>query len=171
MPQYHVGGWNIQPLLAWWMGATVVLERTFDPGRVLHLIQERRITTMMGVPANYLFLAQHPDFAAHRPVEPRARDRRRCADAAGAAADLARSRGRAHPGLRAHRGGAQRALPPRRGRPARVGSAGKPYPHVDVAVADPVTGEHLEGAAEGELLVRGPIVFAGYFRDPEATAA
>ena len=64
MPQYHVGGWNIQPLLAWWMGATVVLERTFDPGRVLHLIKDRRITTMMGVPANYLFLAQHPDFAA-----------------------------------------------------------------------------------------------------------
>ena len=29
MPQYHAGGWNIQPLLGWWMGATVVLERTF----------------------------------------------------------------------------------------------------------------------------------------------
>ena len=63
MPQYHVGGWNIQPLLAWWVGATVVLERTFDPGRVLRLIDERGITTMMGVPANYLFLAQHPGFA------------------------------------------------------------------------------------------------------------
>lgn len=62
MPQYHVGGWNVQPLLAWWVGATVVLERTFDPGRVLQLIAERRITTMMGVPANYLFLAEHPDF-------------------------------------------------------------------------------------------------------------
>lgn len=54
MPQYHVGGWNVQPLLAWWVGATVVLERTFDPGRVLQLIQDRRITTTMGVPANYL---------------------------------------------------------------------------------------------------------------------
>ncbi|MDP3207932.1 MAG: AMP-binding protein, partial [Rhodoglobus sp.] len=63
MPQYHVGGWNIQPLLAWWMGASVVLERTFDPGRVLQLIADRKITTMMGVPANYLLLAQHPAFA------------------------------------------------------------------------------------------------------------
>jgi fatty-acyl-CoA synthase len=54
---------------------------------------------------------------------------------------------------------------------SRAGSAGKPYPHVDVAVADVVTGERLEGAAEGELLVHGPSVFAGYFRDADATAA
>ena len=26
LPQFHVGGWNVQPLLAWWKGATVVLE-------------------------------------------------------------------------------------------------------------------------------------------------
>ena len=31
LPQFHVGGWNVQPLLAWWKGATVVLEPTFDP--------------------------------------------------------------------------------------------------------------------------------------------
>jgi fatty-acyl-CoA synthase len=47
---------------------------------------------------------------------------------------------------------------------------GRPYPHVEVAVADPVTGRLLEGPATGELLVAGPSVFAGYFRDPEATA-
>jgi fatty-acyl-CoA synthase len=52
-----------------------------------------------------------------------------------------------------------------------VGYSGKPYPHVTVAVADPATGEILEGAATGELLVAGPGVFAGYFRDPAATAA
>ena len=28
LPQFHCGGWNVQPLLAWWKGATVVLERT-----------------------------------------------------------------------------------------------------------------------------------------------
>ena len=31
LPQFHCGGWNVQPLLAWWKGATVVLERSFDP--------------------------------------------------------------------------------------------------------------------------------------------
>src|SRR5690606_30812436 len=63
-PQYHAGGWNIQPLLAWWTGATVVLERTFDAGRALRLIGERGVTTMMAVPTQYLMMAEHRDFAA-----------------------------------------------------------------------------------------------------------
>jgi fatty-acyl-CoA synthase len=52
----------------------------------------------------------------------------------------------------------------------KLGYAGKPYPHVDVALRDVATGVHLEGQATGELLVRGPNVFAGYWGNPEATA-
>src|SRR5690606_33414842 len=63
LPQFHAGGWNIQPLLAWWTGATVVLERTFDAGRALRLIGERGVTTMMAVPTQYLMMAEHRDFA------------------------------------------------------------------------------------------------------------
>src|SRR5439155_25982617 len=63
LPQFHVGGWNVQALLAWWKGASVVLERRFEPARALRLIEEKRVTTMMGVPATYLFLAQEPGFA------------------------------------------------------------------------------------------------------------
>ena len=53
----------------------------------------------------------------------------------------------------------------------KLGYAGKPYPHVDVALRDPESGAVLDGPATGELLVRGPNVFVGYWRDPEATAA
>ena len=38
LPQFHVAAWNCQPLLAWWVGATVVLERSFQPARALQLI-------------------------------------------------------------------------------------------------------------------------------------
>ena len=51
------------------------------------------------------------------------------------------------------------------------GYAGKPYPHVDVALRDPESGDLLDGATEGELVVKGPNVFAGYWRNAEATAA
>lgn len=61
-------------------------------------------------------------------------------------------------------------VPPREAM-ERVGWAGVPYPHVDVALTDPVTGEVLHGPATGELVVRGPGMFAGYFRDEEATRA
>jgi acyl-CoA synthetase (AMP-forming)/AMP-acid ligase II len=64
LPQFHVGGWNVQPLLAWWKGATTVLEPAFDAARTLRIIAEHRVTTMMGVPATYQFMAQDPTFTA-----------------------------------------------------------------------------------------------------------
>ena len=45
------------------------------------------------------------------------------------------------------------------------GFAGKPYPHVDVALRDPEPAASSTGAAEGELVVKGPNVFAGYWRN------
>ncbi len=63
LPQFHCGGWNVQSILAWWKGAKIVLERGFDPARALELIERERVTTLMGVPANYLFMAQEPRFA------------------------------------------------------------------------------------------------------------
>ncbi|MEO7146998.1 MAG: AMP-binding protein [Terrimesophilobacter sp.] len=170
MPQYHVGGWNIQPLLAWWVGATVVLERTFDPGRVLQLIQERGITTTMGVPATYLFLSEHPAFAStdlsslrHAIVggAPMPEPLLRTWHARNVALTQGYGLTEASPNVL--------CLPDEDAR-TKIGSAGKPYPHVEVAVADPVTGELLDGPTAGELLVRGPSVFSGYFRDPEQTA-
>jgi fatty-acyl-CoA synthase len=50
-------------------------------------------------------------------------------------------------------------LPPEDAR-RKAGWAGKPYPYVECDLSD-----------EGELLVRGPNVFPGYWRNPDATAA
>ena len=68
LPQFHVAGWNCQPLLAWWVGATVVLERSFQPARALQLIRERRVTAMMGVPTQYAMLAADRDWRRDRRV-------------------------------------------------------------------------------------------------------
>jgi fatty-acyl-CoA synthase len=64
LPQFHVGGWNVQAVLGWWKGARVLLERGFDAARCVELIETRGVTTMMGVPANYLLMAQEPRFAS-----------------------------------------------------------------------------------------------------------
>jgi len=46
----------------------------------------------------------------------------------------------------------------------RVGSVGKPVSNAEVKIDDP------DSAGVGEVLIRGPIVFAGYYRNPDATA-
>jgi len=63
LPQFHCGGWNVQSILGWWKGATVVIEPGFDAAYALELIERERVTTMMGVPANYLFMTEEPGFA------------------------------------------------------------------------------------------------------------
>jgi fatty-acyl-CoA synthase len=160
LPQFHCGGWNVQPLLAWWKGARVVIERQFDPERALRLIEEKRITTMMGVPANYLFMAQEPSFA-----DTDLSSLRR-AVVGGAPMPVPLLEQWRERGVEIVQGyGLTEAAPnvlclPPEDAMRKLGSAGKPYPYVEVDVG--------EG---GELLVRGPNVFPGYWRNPEATAA
>ena len=169
LPQFHVAGWNVQPLLALWKGATVVLEPRFDAVGALELIERRGITTMMGVPANYLAMAAAPRFAD---VE---LGSLRVAIVGGAPMPEPLLRTWWDRGVTLLQGyGVTEASPnvlgmPREDAARRLGWAGKPYPHVDVALAEPGSGAVVEGPGSGELLVRGPGVFAGYWRDPEAT--
>jgi fatty-acyl-CoA synthase len=169
LPQFHVGGWNSQPLLAWWVGATVLLERTFDAERALRLIAQRQVTTMMGVPTNYLLLAEHRNFATT--------DLRclRHALVGGAPMPEPLLRKWHSRGVGLLQGyGLTEAAPnvlclPYEDARRKIGFAGKPYPYVEAALADPQTGQLLDGAADGELLVRGPNVFRGYWRNLGAT--
>ena len=158
LPQFHCGGWNVQALLAWWKGARVVLERAFDADRCLELIGLKGVTTTMGVPANYLFMAQSPSFGAAD------LGTLRRAVVGGAPMPLPLLERWRERGVEIVQGyGLTEAAPnvlclPPEDAVRKAGYAGKPYPHVDVKLSD-----------EGELLVRGPNVFAGYWRDPEAT--
>ena len=51
----------------------------------------------------------------------------------------------------------------------KVGSCGFPRTGMDIAILD-VDGAHLPAGSTGEICVRGPGVFAGYYNNPEATA-
>jgi len=50
------------------------------------------------------------------------------------------------------------------------GSVGFPLPGVDLRIADPESGTPLASGAVGMIELRGPNVFRGYWRKPEATA-
>ena len=63
------------------------------------------------------------------------------------------------------------ALSNRYAGPRYAGTVGFPLPQVEVRLADPVTGEAVAEGATGEILVHGPNVFAGYWRNEDATRA
>ena len=160
LPQFHVGGWNVQSLLAWLKGATVVLAREFDAGRALQLIEEKGVTTMMGVPPIYLFLAQHPRFAD---TDLSSLERAVVGGAPMPDALLATWAARGTAVIQGY--GLTEAAPnvlclPPEDAVRKTGCAGKPYAFVEVRLSD-----------ESELQVRGPNVFPGYWRNEEATRA
>lgn len=51
----------------------------------------------------------------------------------------------------------------------RAGSVGKPAPHVEVAILDPL-GDPVPTGEDGEICVRGPGVMLGYWNEPDLTA-
>jgi len=53
----------------------------------------------------------------------------------------------------------------------RAGTVGFPLPGVELKITDPDTGETLPAGAVGQIEVRGPNVFKGYWQMPEKTAA
>jgi acyl-CoA synthetase (AMP-forming)/AMP-acid ligase II len=53
----------------------------------------------------------------------------------------------------------------------RLASAGRPAPLVTVGIMDPETGRLMPAGERGEIVVRGSLVMAGYYKNPEATAA
>ncbi|RKQ86124.1 acyl-CoA synthetase (AMP-forming)/AMP-acid ligase II [Solirubrobacter pauli] len=53
----------------------------------------------------------------------------------------------------------------------RLASAGRPAPLVTVAIMDPESGAVLAAGERGEIVVRSSLVMAGYYKNPEATAA
>ncbi len=171
LPQFHVAAWNCQPLVAWWVGATVVLERSFQPARALQLIRERAVTAMMGVPTQYAMLASDRDWT------PDAVASLRLALVGGATMPQAVQDAWTAAGVVLTQGyGLTEAAPnvlhlSADEAAAHPGAVGRPYPNVAVRLVDPESGLTLEGEATGELWVRGPSVFAGYLGDPEATDA
>jgi long-chain acyl-CoA synthetase len=173
IPLHHVYGLNVVLLLTLRAGGAVVLVERFDPASALETIATHRVSVVAGVPAmwrDWLALPGPPDaFAGVRLAISGAA----ALGAPMAAAFLERF------GLTVHEGyGLTEASPavtssvpaPGAATPVRDGSIGVPLPGVELRLVDADGADALPGDP-GEIWVRGPNVFAGYWADPEATRA
>ncbi len=169
LPLFHVGGLNNQTTPAFHAGATVFLQPRFDPAMTLAGIESHRPTLALAVPAMMQALTDHPDWAttdlsslrlvmAGSTTVPTALIER--FHARGVPVGQIYGSTETSPLAIVLR--AQDAL-------SHVGSCGRPAVHVQVRVVD-AGGNDVPDGQPGELLVRGPSVFGGYWQNDAATA-
>jgi long-chain acyl-CoA synthetase len=172
LPLFHVYGLNVVLGLALHAGASVSLLEHFHPVEALTRVKEDRVTVVAAVPAVYdAWLALDEETA---PRDALAAVRLCVSGATTLHAATAEGMQRRF-GVAVHDGyGLTEASPAITttavGGAPRAGSIGPPLPGVEVELLDHDGMPVLEGDP-GEIVVRGANVFAGYWRDPDATAA
>lgn len=169
LPLYHVFGLSIVCNLTLAAGATMVLVERFDPATAMETIQHHGVTVIPGAPPMWTAWAHLPEVnpdafatvrvavsgAAHLPEETWRLARERLG------VDIAQGYGLTE---------TTATVTTSLGLPHRPGSIGVPLPGVEVRLVDADGTDALVGDA-GEIWVRGPNVFRGYWNDAEATRA
>jgi len=173
LPMFHISGLNLPANPTLFCGGTVTVMRRFDPARALWLLanQDHPISHAFGVPANFLFISQSPEFAGAdlRGV--------RSLGVGGAPMPISLLQAYADKGV-----GIQQAFGMTETGPLvtmlgaaqaiqKLGSSGPAVVHVETMIADQ-NGQRIDSCGEmGELRVRGPSVTVGYWNRPTETAA
>ena len=169
LPFFHIGGPNIfmAPLVH--AGGATILCSGFDPDETFDLVEHAGITHYVAVPTMFQMLQEHP----------------RWEDADFSKLELVISGGAPCPlpimqkfwdrgvdfkmgyGL-TEASGNNFWLPPELVQ-KKVGSVGYPIFHIDMKIIND-DGSDCETGEPGELLIRGPHIAAGYWKNPAATA-
>jgi long-chain acyl-CoA synthetase len=169
LPMFHIFGLNVVLGLTLLTGARVVLIERFDPVSALEAIDKHHITVVTGPPTMWSAWASMPG------VDPSAFSGVRIAVSGAAKMPVETSQLlEDRLGVHVEEGyGLTEASPvvtSATGSSAPRGSIGAPLPGVDVRLVDADGTDALIGDA-GELWVRGPNVFRGYWQEPEATSS
>lgn len=150
-------------------GGSVFLLPKFDAAAVIDALKNRAITTFAGTPTMYFHILNHPDSkdavfpsllragsgGAALPVEVRTQFRERFQ------VDITEGYGMSETTVS--------AIGYTEGMPIKSGSVGVGIPGVDVRVVNDQGEDCLIGDV-GEIIIRGPNIMQGYYKNPEATA-
>jgi long-chain acyl-CoA synthetase len=170
LPLHHVYGTLMFNLgLAW--GFTSVILPGFDPARALQAIQDHKVSRTAVVPAMMVYLMLSPDRAKYDTSSLRL-----VLSGGGPLPEELRVQFERVFGCRVNQGyGLSETMSVVSAfaddEDYRPGSAGRAMPGVEVAITGVDGGKPLKAGERGEICVRGPVVFAGYWNDPEATRA
>ena len=168
-PFYHTGGWNVLLTPFLHHGATTFLLPSFDPEAILRLCDDEQLSILWGVPTMLKMMSDHDAF------EDVMLESVRYAIVGGEAMPEPLIRTWQEKGVPIRQGfgmtevGVNCFSLPEDDALRKIGSIGFPNFYIDTRVVDDA-GDDVGTGTPGELLMRGPVVTPGYWRDPEATA-
>ena len=168
-PMFHIGGLGAHTLPLLYVGGTSVIMPSFDPRATLQAMSSHHVTIQFMVPAMWAALTQVPEFDSF--------DLSALRYAMGGGSpvpltviDFMRERGVPFTeGFGMTETAPMVTVLDAENVSKRAGSIGRVAMHVDARIVD----DHDHDVATdtvGELIVRGPNVFAGYWMKPDASA-
>ena len=168
VPLFHIGGYTYTIPLLFWGGTNILLYR-WNVERFIELVERERPSFLFLVPAQLKMLVEHPrfkeaDFTSVRWFTSggaaQTEEIRQAFDEKGLTLKQGYGLTEMGPGVF--------ALDPWDAR-RKAGSIGKPNYLVEVRVVDD-EGRDVGPGQDGELLLRGPSLFGGYWQMPDETA-
>jgi len=174
VPFFHCFGCVLGTLAAVTHGTTMVLLEQFDAKRVLQAVQDEKCTGLHGVPTMFIAELNHPDYkqfdtstlrtgimaGSPCPIEVM---KKVINDMGASEITICYGQTESSPVITQ----TKTDDPIEK----RVSTVGKPHPHVEVKIIDPLTGEELPTGKPGELCTRGYHIMKGYYKNEEATRA
>ena len=168
VPMFHCFGQNALLNSAFNVGATLILQRHFDPVETKELIQAEQVTQLYGVPMMFQLL--------HESCEPQhLASVSYCFSAAATLPIQTATRWQEKFHLPINEGYGLTETSPFASYNHRIkfmpGSIGTPIDNVEMKIIDTQTGRECPPGELGEIAIRGPNVMLGYWNRPEETAA
>ena len=174
MPLFHIAGSLGAVMFSVYLGCTLIPLISFDPAKELELFAKEKATFSFNVPTMLVAMLNHPRFVAGEfdlsslreiitgatpvPVvlmeDVRAKMGADCTIVFG----LTESTGTVTETIQTD------------SFELKSSTVGIPHPHMDIKIADPLTGEPMRLGESGELMARGFLVMKGYYNMPDKTS-
>lgn len=168
LPPFHTGGWNVLSTPILHHGGYLCVMKKFEPQRTLQLLEHEQITLFMGVPTMLKMMSNEPDFSS--------------SDLSALYYLIVGGESMPIPLIEKWH---KKGIPVRQGYGMtevgpnltslhhedgvrKKGSIGFPNFYVQIEIVNE-QGQQVSNGDAGELLIRGPMVTPGYWRDKKAT--
>jgi len=172
VPFFHVFGCMGYNLGSLYAAGTLHPLLSFDPLKAMQIISSARCNFSGGVPTMLIAMLQHPDFANY---DFSSLERVVCAGAPVPVALMEQVKERMGADViiafgQTENSGAITLTLPDDPFELKAATVGIPYPHTDVKIIEPASGEVVPVGERGEICCRGVIVMQEYYQMPEKSA-